>query len=302
MAIRSGYVSIIGKPNVGKSTLLNALLGQKLSITNPKPQTTRKKILGIYSDEEHQVVFADTPGILKPDYLLQEKMLEYITNAIKDADILLVIIDIAADKEGKQTLNDENVISILDKVRRPKILIINKVDLSIDEEVKHLIKKVEATGKFNKIIPVSALLSFNIQSVLNVIFELIPEHPKYFPDDQITDENERFFVSEIIREKILEIYHEEIPYSVEVVIEDFKERVGRKDFIQAAIFVERESQKPIIIGKEGKAIKELGETARKDIEAFLDRPVFLDLRVKVKAKWRSDPKSLKNFGYTTDND
>ncbi len=302
MAIRSGYVSIIGKPNVGKSTLLNALLGQKLSITNPKPQTTRKKILGIYSDEEHQVVFADTPGILKPDYLLQEKMLEYITNAIKDADILLVIIDIAADKEGKQTLNDENVISILDKVRRPKILIINKVDLSIDEEVKHLIKKVEASAKFNKIIPVSALLSFNIQSVLNVIFEFIPEHPKYFPDDQITDENERFFVSEIIREKILEIYHEEIPYSVEVVIEDFKERTGRKDFIQAAIFVERESQKPIIIGKEGKAIKELGETSRKDIEAFLDRPVFLDLRVKVKAKWRSDPKSLKNFGYTTDND
>ncbi len=302
MSIRSGYVSIIGKPNVGKSTLLNALLGQKLSITNPKPQTTRKKILGIYSDEEHQVVFADTPGILKPDYLLQEKMLEYITNAIKDADVLLVIIDISADKEGKQTLNDENVISILDKVKRPKILIINKVDLSIDEEVKHLIKKVEATGKFNKIIPVSALLSFNIQSVLNVIFELIPEHPKYFPDDQITDENERFFVSEIIREKILEIYHEEIPYSVEVVIEDFKERAGRKDFIQVAIFVERESQKPIIIGKEGKAIKELGETSRKDIEAFLDRPVFLDLRVKVKAKWRSDPKSLKNFGYTTDND
>ncbi len=302
MAIKSGYVSIIGKPNVGKSTLLNALLGQKLSITNPKPQTTRKKILGIYSDEEHQVVFADTPGILKPDYLLQEKMLEYITNAIKDADVLLVIIDISADKEGKQTLNDENVISILDKVKKPKLLVINKIDLSIDEEVKHLIKRVEATGKFNKIIPVSALLSFNIQSVLNSIFELIPEHPKYFPDDQVTDENERFFVSEIIREKILEIYHEEIPYSVEVVIEDFKERAGRKDFIQVAIFVERESQKPIIIGKEGKAIKELGETARKDIEAFLDRPVFLDLRVKVKAKWRSDPKSLKNFGYTTDND
>ncbi len=302
MAIKSGFVSIIGKPNVGKSTLMNALLGQKLSITNAKPQTTRKKILGILSGEDHQIIFVDTPGILKPDYLLQKKMLEYITLAVKDSDVLLFILDISTDKEGKHTLSDENVVAFLEKINKPKILVLNKVDLSIDEEVKHLLKKVEATGQFYKIIPISALLNFNIQSVTNTILELIPEHPKYFPEDQITDENERFFVSEIIREKILEKFQEEIPYSVEVVIEDFKEREGRKDFIQAAIFVEKESQKPIIIGREGSAIKELGRIARKDIEAFLDRPVFLDLRVKVKSKWRSDPKSLKYFGYTPDNE
>jgi len=300
MKVKSGYVSIIGKPNVGKSTLMNAFLGQKLSIITSKPQTTRKKILGILSTEEYQVIFVDTPGILKPDYLLQEKMLDFVFQAVKDADVLIFIIDIAADPEGRYTLEDEKVQEILSKIKKKKILLLNKVDLSNDATVKYLLKKCESLNIFDDIFPISALLNFNTQNILEKIIEYLPEHPKYFPDDQISDANERFFVSEIIRQNILEKYKEEIPYSIEVVIEDFKERKDRKDFIQAVILVERESQKPIIIGKRGSAIKELGKFAREEIEAFLQKPVYLELRVKVREKWRSDPKQLKSFGYSVD--
>jgi GTP-binding protein Era len=302
MNVKSGYAAIIGKPNVGKSTLMNALLGEKLSIITSKPQTTRKRILGILSSEDYQVIFVDTPGILKPDYLLQQKMLDFVFQSVKDTDVLLFIIDIAADPDGRHTLEDEKVKEILSKTTSKKILLLNKVDLSDDETVKHLMNKFEALKLFDNIFPISALLNFNTKNVLESIKGYLPEHPKYYPDDQISDANERFFVSEIIRENILERYHDEIPYSVEVVIEDFKEREGRKDFIQATILVEKESQKPIIIGKGGAAIKELGKHAREEIESFLQRPVYLELRVKVRDKWRNDPRQLKSFGYTLDDE
>lgn len=302
MEIKAGYVTIIGKPNVGKSTLLNALLGEKLSITTNKPQTTRKKIMGILSSDNYQIIFLDTPGILKPEYLLQETMLATIEQSVRDADVLLVIIDISSDPDGNKTLEDENVKKILSRPNTKKILLLNKVDLSSEEKVKLLITTIESTGLFSTVIPVSALLNYNVDKVLYTIIEYMPIHPKYFPDDRLTDENERFFVSEIIREKALELYQEEIPYSIEVVIEDFKEREGRKDYVLASIIVEKESQKPILIGKKGNAIKELGQISRAAIESFLGRPVYLELRVKVRDKWRSDPKFLKSFGYTREED
>lgn len=298
--IKSGYVAIVGKPNAGKSTLLNAFLGEKLSITNPKPQTTRKRILGILSSEEYQVIFLDTPGILKPGYLMQEKMMDHIYQSVKDADVVLFLVDIKSDPDGSLTLNTEEVQNILSIKKKNKILILNKIDLSNDEHVKNLIQKFENEKQFDKVIPVSALLNFNIATILTGIMEFIPEHPKFYPDDRLSDEPEKFFVSEIIREKILEEFQEEIPYSVEIVIEEFKEIEGRKDLIRASIIVEKESQKPIIIGKKGSKIKELGKNSREDIEKFLQRPVFLELQVKVKPKWRSDPNYLKNFGYTLD--
>lgn len=301
MSIKSGFVAIIGKPNVGKSTLLNAFLGEKLSITTNKPQTTRKRIMGILSSEEHQIIFLDTPGILKPDYLLQEKMLDFVFRSVVDADVMLFIVDISTDPEGTHTFEDANVKKILE-ISKKKILLLNKIDLSNEAKVKAVISGFENKKLFDDIIPVSAMLNFNTRSVLERILDYLPEHPKYYPDDQITDETERFFVSEIIREQILERFKEEIPYSVEVVIEDFKEREGRKDFIQAAIIVEKETQKPIIIGKEGTAIKELGKHARENIESFLGRLVYLELRVKVKNKWRTDPRSLKSFGYNLDDE
>lgn len=300
MEIKSGYVSIIGKPNSGKSTLLNAFLGEKLSITTNKPQTTRKRIMGILSEENYQIIFLDTPGILRPDYLLQEKMLDYIYQSVKESDILLFLLDISTDPDGSRTLEDEIVKNTLEKSKKKKILIINKVDLANEDKVNHLYAKLDSLKIFDAIIPISALLNFNVDSVVQLILEYLPVHPKFYPDDRLTDENERFFVSEIIREKIFEHFQEEVPYSTEVIIEEFKEREGRKDFIQAAIIVEKESQKPIIIGKQGNAIKELGQVARASIESFLQRPVFLELRVKVREKWRSDPRSLRTFGYTTD--
>jgi len=302
MAIKSGYVTIIGKPNVGKSTMLNALLGERLSIITNKPQTTRKPVMGILSKEDYQIIFLDTPGILKPEYLLQERMLDFILNSVNDADILLFIVDINNDPEAGRTLGDPVVIKILSNLKMKKIMLLNKVDISSEANVTRLMAKLEETKLFDKVFPVSALLNFNIDNVLFNIIDLLPEHPKYFPDDRLTNETERFFVSEIIREKILEQYQEEIPYSTEVVIEEFLEREGRKDFVHAAIIVERESQKPIIIGKNGAAIKELGQASRESIEAFLQRDVYLELRVKVREKWRSDPKYLKSFGYNTSNE
>lgn len=298
METKAGYVSIIGKPNVGKSTLLNALLGEKLSITTNKPQTTRKKIMGIMSTDNYQIIFLDTPGILKPEYLLQKTMLDSVEQSVKDADVILMMIDISVDPEGVKTFDDENVQKIFSSIKAKKILLINKIDLSDETKTKLLITKFEQTNLFNNIYPISALLNFNIESVLNTVIEYLPVHPKFYPDDQLTDEPERFFVSEIIREKILEMYQDEIPYSSEVIIEDFKERENAKDYILASIIVEKESQKPIMIGKNGSAIKELGQISRTAIELFLQRPVYLELRVKVKDKWRSDPKYLRSFGYT----
>ncbi len=297
MKTKTGYVTILGLPNAGKSTLLNALLGQKLSITTNKPQTTRKRLIGILSDENYQIIFLDTPGILKPAYLLQEKMMDSVVQSIKDADVLILILDVALDPGGEKTLKDAFIYDLLSKSKKPKILLLNKIDLSSQEQVNELIEKVGKTNYFKRIIPISSKLAYNVHTVISEIIENLPEGPKYYPDENVSDENERFFVSEIIREKIFEHYKDEIPYSCEVVIVDFKEREGRKDFIQAEIIVERDSQKGILIGKQGTALKRIGEESRASIEEFLQRPVYLDLHVKVRSKWRTDENMLKSFGY-----
>lgn len=302
MQNKAGYVAIIGLPNAGKSTLMNALIGEKLSIVTSKPQTTRKKILGILTKENYQIIFLDTPGILNPEYLLQEKMLDYVEVSVRDADVILFIIDISDDETGEKTLGNENVKRILKKAKQEKILAINKVDLSNQQIVDNVLKNLSAKKIFSKIIPISASLGYNIDTVVNTILEHLPEHPKYFPDDELSDANERFFVSEIIREKIFEQYRDEIPYSCEVSIDEFKERTKGKDYIRALIIVEKESQKPIIIGDNGSSIKKLGKTARESIETFLGREVFLELFVKVREKWRSNPLLLKSYGYTIDDE
>lgn len=296
MNMKSGYTVILGLPNAGKSTLLNALLGQKLSIVTHKPQTTRKSILGILSSENYQIIFHDTPGIIKPEYLLQEKMMDSVNESLRDADIIVLIADIS-DGFGGYILKNDYITENIFKINKPVLLILNKVDLLEQEKVKELIKKYESLDVFEKVIPVSALLNFNIEEVRNTIVELLPEGPKYYPDDIVAEENERFFVSEIVREKIFELYKEEIPYSTEVIVPEFKERESDKYYILAEIIVEKESQKGIIIGRQGAAIKKLGLEARKDIEDFLQHEVYLELRVKVRNKWRTDEKQLKSFGY-----
>jgi GTPase len=302
MSVRSGFVSIIGKPNVGKSTLMNALIGERLSIITNKPQTTRKRILGILTSENSQIIFLDTPGILNPEYLLQERMLEYVFQSVKDSDVILILIDVDSDPSGSKTFSDERVKEIFKESNTKKILLLNKIDLSNQQNIEMLINQYSEKSNFEKVIPISAKEGFNLENVVEAIVELLPEHPKYFPEDQITDENERFFVTEIIREKIFERYREEIPYSTEVLIEEFIERENAKDYIGAVIVVEKETQKPIILGAKGEAIKKLGQSAREEIEKFLQREVYLELRVKVREKWRSNPNMLKNFGYTTGNE
>jgi len=271
---KTGYVAILGLPNSGKSSLLNALLGQKLSIITAKPQTTRKRILGILSEENYQIIFLDTPGILSPSYLLQEKMMDEVKSSLDDADIIVLIIDVMEDPLADILLNQEFVKETVLKSRKLKLLILNKVDLITQDKVTNLIKHFEAQKLFEEVIPISAAHNFNVQRVKEEIIRFLPEGPKLFPDDQITDASERYFVSELIREKILEIYRDEIPYSCEVLIIEFKERETSKHFISAEVVVERDSQKAIIIGKGGASIKKLGEISRKSIEEFLQREVF----------------------------
>lgn len=297
MPVKSGFVSIIGKPNVGKSTLMNAIIGEKLSITTNKPQTTRKRVLGILSSDDYQVIFLDTPGILDPEYLLQERMLNFVFSSVKDSDVVVFLIDVKADPKGEHTFSDKTVVEILKNNNAKRILLLNKIDLSEQTAVEKLMNELSAKNIFEKIIPISAEKKFNLDSVTEAIVEFLPEHPKYYPDDQLSDENERFFVSEIIREKIFEYYREEIPYSTEVLIEEFKERENTKDYIRAAIVVEKESQKPIILGAKGESIKRVGQFAREAIEKFLQHEVYLELRVKVRDKWRSNPNMLRSFGY-----
>jgi GTP-binding protein Era len=298
IANKTGYVAILGLPNSGKSTLLNALLGQKLSIITAKPQTTRKRVLGILSEESFQIIFLDTPGILSPSYLLQEKMMEEVDASLKDADVIVLIVDAFDDPQGDILLNHEFVKKFVMTSKKTKLLVINKVDMLNQEKVTELIKQFEKQKLFEEVIPISATADFNIQRVKEEITRFLPEGPNLFPDEQVTDENERFFVSEIIREKILELYRDEVPYSCEVLIVDFKEREEGKNFISAEIVMEKDSQKAIIIGKGGAAIKKLGEVSRKSIEEFLQKEVFLELRVKVRKKWRSDENLLKSFGYS----
>ena len=300
MIHKSGYVAILGLPNAGKSTLLNTLLGQKISITNLKPQTTRKRILGILSEENFQVIFIDTPGILDPAYLLQEKMMDDVRLSGRDADVIVLLLDVEVDPAGNKALNNSYVKESILKAPVKKILVLNKIDLLPQDRVKIILEHFEKSGKFDEIIPLSALQNFNTQKLLKTINEYLPEGPKFYPDDIVATQNERFFVTELIRETILEQYSEEVPYSCEVLIEEFKERENSKDYISAEIVVEKDSQKAIIIGKRGAAIKNLGQIARESIEEFLGKDVFLELRVKVRKKWRSSESFLKSFGYTSD--
>jgi GTP-binding protein Era len=235
---------------------------------------------------------------MKPAYLLQEKMMDAVIQSIKDADVILLILDIALDPGGEQTLKDAFIYDLLSKSKKPKILLLNKIDLSTQEQVNELIEKVSKTNYFNNVIPISSKPAYNVHSVINAIIECLPEGSKFYPDDSVSNENERFFVAEIIREKIFEHYKDEIPYSCEVLIADFKELEGRKDFIQAEIVVEKESQKGILIGSKGAALKKVGEESRMAIEEFLQRPVYIDLHVKVRNKWRTDEGMLKSFGYS----
>jgi len=263
MIHKSGYAAILGLPNAGKSTLLNTLLGQKISITNLKPQTTRKRILGIFSEENFQVIFIDTPGILDPAYLLQEKMMHDVKLSGRDADVIVLLLDVEVDPVGNKALNNSYVKENILKAPVKKILVLNKIDLLSQEKVKIILEHFDKKGNFDEIIPLSALQNFNTEKLLQTINEYLPEGPKFYPDDNVAEQNERFFVTELIRETILERYSEEVPYSCEVLISEFKERENRKDYISAEIVVEKDSQKAIIIGKQGAAIKKLGEEARK---------------------------------------
>ena len=291
MQHKAGFVNIVGNPNVGKSTLMNELVGERISIITSKSQTTRHRIVGIVNEPEYQIVFSDTPGVLKPVYKLQETMLKFSESALVDADIIVYITDVFESPEK----NDD----FLEKVRKqtvPVLLIINKIDLTTQEELTKIVEAWEARLPKAEIIPSSALTKFNVDYLLKRVVELLPINEPYYEKDALTDKPTRFFVSEIIREKILLLYKKEIPYSVEVVVEDYLEE-PKKVHIRAVIMVTRDSQKGIIIGNKGAGIKRLGTDARKDIEEFIQKNVFLELFVKVNKDWRDNERSLKQFGY-----
>ncbi|MEI6887910.1 MAG: GTPase Era [Bacteroidales bacterium] len=290
MAHKAGYISILGYPNVGKSTLMNALIGEKLSGITPKAQTTRHRILGILNGEDYQMVFSDTPGILTPKYKLHQAMVAAIGSSLADADIILLVTE-----PGLKFTHDEILQRII-KTERPVIVLINKIDTINQTKLE---KEVELWAKLlpnAEILPVSALHESNLNLLKIRLIKLLPQHPPYYDTDELTDRNERFFVAEIIREKILMNYSQEVPYSVEVAIDSFKEEDSLLR-IRAIIYIARESQKAIILGHQGKAIKKLGTDARKSIEEFLDRHIFLELHVKVSKDWREDELQLRRFGY-----
>lgn len=290
MSHRAGFVSIIGKPNVGKSTLMNALVGEKMSIITPKAQTTRHRILGIVNDEDHQIVFSDTPGVIQPKYSLQESMMSFVQGSLIDADVILFVTDI-------HEKHDENdVLNRLQHTSSPVAVLINKIDRSSEEEVLSKVEYWQEKLKPDAIFAISALLGHNVAPLLDYIKDKLPIHPPYYDKEELTDKTMRFFVSEMIREKIFKLYDKEIPYSTEVVVTSYKEE-GNLTRIAAEIIVERDSQKNIIIGKAGSMIKKVGTYARQDIEAFIDGKVFLELFVKVIPDWRAKKNHLKRFGY-----
>lgn len=288
---KAGFVNIIGNPNVGKSTLMNQLTGEKLSIITSKAQTTRHRIMGIVSGDDFQIVYSDTPGILQPKYKLQESMLKYVENALSDADVFLFV----TDPFDSKNVNTEYV-ERLKQMKTPIIVVINKIDTINQETATVLIDQWQKLIPQAEITPISALHKFNIPKVFDLIISKLPESPAYFEKEKLTDKPMRFFVSEIIREKILLHFRQEIPYATQVVVESFKE-FPQITKIAATIYVERESQKPIIIGNKGMAIKRIGIEARKDIEKFVDAKVYLELFVKVNKDWRSNTSKLKGFGF-----
>ncbi len=291
MPHKAGFVNIIGKPNVGKSTLMNALIGKNLSIITSKAQTTRHRILGIVNGEDFQVVYSDTPGLITPGYKLQEYMVKFARSAFTDADIILYVTDIEDDTEKAAEM-----ITRLNRLKIPLLILINKIDLSDEEQVSSLIKDWQTAVPAATVIPISALEKFNLERIFMLILESLPESPPFYPKDELTDKNERFFVSEMIREKILMNYQQEVPYAVEVEVESFKES-DKIINIRSIIYVERETQKGILIGHQGKALKKVGSMARVDMEEFFEKKVFLELYVKVKKDWRNDGRMLKQFGY-----
>jgi len=291
MTHKSGFVNIIGNPNVGKSTLMNALVGEKISIITKKAQTTRHRIMGIVNGDDFQIVYSDTPGVLKPAYKLQESMMKFVESALEDADVILYITDTYETPNKNQEFLDK-----IQKLEKPIILVVNKVDLTTQEKVTELVDLWSKMLPSARVLPVSALHGFNTEGLIAMIKEVLPEGPEYFSKETLTDKTMRFFASEIIREKILLHYQKEIPYSVEVEIEEYKEG-SKLDKIRAIIYVSRESQKSIVIGHEGKMLKRVGIEARLDLEKFLDKKVFLELYVKVDPEWRDNDNKLKRFGY-----
>jgi GTPase len=292
---RAGYVAIVGEPNVGKSTLLNALLHQKISIVTRKPQTTRQRVLGILTQEDSQVVFLDTPGLISPQYLLQEKMRQAARRALADADVILVLTEVSKGTELPAIVTEEVLGNFSSK---PVILAINKVDLIDRILLLPMIDRFSQLHPIKEVVPLSALKNENVETLIPILTRFLPVHPPFYPPEMVSEHPERFFVAEFIREKIFDQFREEIPYSVAVEIREFKERSGGKSFISADILVERDSQKGILIGKKGAALKKVGEKARADIELFLGRPVFIDLHVKVRDKWRQNEQVLRRLGYT----
>lgn len=288
---RAGFITILGNPNVGKSTLMNLLIGENLSIITHKAQTTRHRILGVLSDENYQMIFSDTPGVINPHHNLHEAMMKFVKNSLEDADVILYMVDC-----NKDDLKDLNFLEKINSLNIPIILLINKIDLINQDKVSALIDYWQKKILKATVLPVSALKSFNIDRIKNEILNLLPISPAYFSKDTLTDKSERFIVSEIVREKILERYKQEIPYSIEVVVEEFKDK-GDLIVIDAIIYVERESQKGIMLGKKGVAINAVGVAARKTIQNFFKKKVFLGLFVKVSKDWRSKKLQLKKFGY-----
>ena len=288
---KSGFVNIIGNPNVGKSTLMNALVGEKLSIITSKAQTTRHRIMGIVSSEDFQIVYSDTPGILKPSYKLQESMMKFVTGAVADADVILYVTDTV--ERGERSAE------IIDRIRQsgvPAIVVINKIDLTTPEALQALVDKWQGELPEARIVPASAKENFNIEGLFKTILDLLPEGPAFYPKDTLTDKTLRFFASEIIREKILRFYDKEIPYCCEIEIESYKEEPAI-DRIAATIYVARDSQKGILIGHKGEKLKRVGQAAREDMEQFLGKKVFLQLFVKVNDDWRNNERQLRRFGY-----
>ncbi|ASK63159.1 GTPase Era [Virgibacillus phasianinus] len=295
-SFKSGFVAIIGRPNVGKSTFMNRVIGQKIAIMSDKPQTTRNKIQGVLTDKESQLVFIDTPGIHKPKHRLGDFMVKIAENTLNEVDAILFMIN-AKEGYGK---GDQYILDRLQEVKRPVYLIINKIDLIHPDELFPLIENYKDKYKFEEVIPISALQGNNVTHLLDVLKEKLPEGPRYYPEDQVTDHPERFIIGELIREKVLQLTHEEIPHSIAVVIENIEKRESNAIFIQATVITERKTQKGILIGKQGNMLKNIGKNARKDIESLLGTKVYLELWVKVQKDWRNKQSQLKEYGFRSD--
>jgi GTP-binding protein Era len=289
---RSGFVSIVGNPNVGKSTLVNALMGRDLTIATPKAQTTRHRILGLINGDDYQLVLSDTPGIIKPAYEMQNSMMEFVKESLVDADVLIYMVSM----EDQSPVKDDTLLERIKNLKIPLLVLINKIDTATQKELEDAVQHWSAIFPHAKILPISALTGFFVPELLQILLRLLPPSPPYFPKDQLSDKPERFFVNESIRKSILEHYDKEVPYAVEVLTEAFTEEENIIK-IRAVILVERTTQKGIIIGHKGEKLKKVGSSARKDLESFFGKKIFLELFVKVEKNWRSNPRQLKRFGY-----